>query len=94
MEELEEIEEDAGLGNGGLGRLAGTLDFLNLDRFEGQDVKIKPKTVSSVLLLFFNSFFSPIKISNSVFLGFHGNAWLGSVRLRYPLRVWYFQPKD
>lgn len=39
MEELEEIEEDAGLGNGGLGRLAGeyiacgdgTEEFLTLD---------------------------------------------------------------
>jgi glucan phosphorylase len=39
MEELEEIEEDAGLGNGGLGRLAGESiacgggagEFLTLD---------------------------------------------------------------
>ena len=28
MEELEEIEEDAGLGNGGLGRLAGKKSLL------------------------------------------------------------------
>lgn len=47
MEELEEIEEDAGLGNGGLGRLAGILDFLNLIGFEGLDLKVKPKTFSS-----------------------------------------------
>lgn len=29
MEELEEIEEDAGLGNGGLGRLAGNPRLLS-----------------------------------------------------------------
>lgn len=28
MEELQDIEEDAGLGNGGLGRLAGEPSFL------------------------------------------------------------------
>lgn len=31
MEELQDIEEDAGLGNGGLGRLAGEFLLLLLD---------------------------------------------------------------
>ena len=35
MEELEEIEEDAGLGNGGLGRLAGEWGWQGVGWAEG-----------------------------------------------------------
>lgn len=34
MEELEDMEEDAGLGNGGLGRLAGQYPFTSLTVYE------------------------------------------------------------
>lgn len=42
MEELEEIEEDAGLGNGGLGRLAG--------KWRGECVLLSGQSVASQML--------------------------------------------
>ena len=40
MEELQEMEEDAGLGNGGLGRLAGELNALCLTILRGQSSEL------------------------------------------------------
>ena len=40
MEELQEMEEDAGLGNGGLGRLAGKLNALCLTILRGQSSEL------------------------------------------------------
>lgn len=68
MEELEDIEEDAGLGNGGLGRLAGKLCALyereGRGCFKTVNLKSEPKSVFLVGCLFFgklHKYLQPLK---------------------------------
>lgn len=70
MEELEEIEEDAGLGNGGLGRLAGRWAGLGT----GQQGVLYTGSLTRISLR-----------TPSLLSGFHGNARPGCLWLRDPL---------
>lgn len=73
MEELEEIEEDAGLGNGGLGRLAGK----QVGRVAGEGWTEELLSARSL---------TPTSLQTpSLLSGLHGNAGPGCLRLWDPL---------
>lgn len=81
MEELQDIEEDAGLGNGGLGRLAGELRlpecFLSEIDFHSGLTSRPP----------FHCFFS-------LFFRLHGLTGSSRLWIWDPLRVRHLQPED
>lgn len=73
MEELQDIEEDAGLGNGGLGRLAGEILL--------PPVRLPTDSDAYCLL----SFCQPPLFSHSLFPGLHGLSGSGCLRIWYPV---------
>lgn len=96
MEELEDMEEDAGLGNGGLGRLAGehllTHHIWWWRRVQSLLTDINKCIIfvwepARALLMCRESF-------SSLFPGLHGLPGPGCVRLRYSLRIRHLQSEN
>lgn len=92
MEELQDIEEDAGLGNGGLGRLAGELLLLPDWLLSDSDVYSAASSHAAPPPPFLPS--SPPCCFLSLFPGLHGLSGSGCLWIRHPLRVRHLQPEN
>lgn len=83
MEELEDMEEDAGLGNGGLGRLAGEHPFtLPIYPIQGGFTDINDPLFH---IRASQSFLLVLHLLFSLFPGLHGFTGSGCVRLWHSL---------
>ena len=90
MEELQDIEEDAGLGNGGLGRLAG--EFLLLGSLLVY-LAVSPLEIVLPTTVMLSGQDNPVSphlsrpspCALSLLPRFHGVSGTGSLRLRHPL---------